>query len=253
VAELGRRLGHGHAELAAALARLVEAGDVIGTDGTKAGGKTGGKDGGLDWERAVFVHAEPFARLEKQTLDTLAAFHKEHPHKPGMSRQELRARLPQALPGRMYDELVATLVRRGAAVAEADWVRRAQAARPSARLSPLEQKLATAFADWGLTPPRPKTLPAEVGADAKAVRVATERLISLGHLVKVKSDLFVDAGAIARLQASLEAHLDAHGQITPAEWKAITGTSRKFSIPLAEHFDAIKLTLRVGDIRKRRG
>ena len=33
----------------------------------------------------------------------------------------------------------------------------------------------------------------------------------------------------------------------------MTGVSRKFSIPLAEHFDGEKLTLRVGEVRKLRG
>jgi hypothetical protein len=33
----------------------------------------------------------------------------------------------------------------------------------------------------------------------------------------------------------------------------MVGSSRKFAIPLAEHFDAEKLTLRVGEVRKLRG
>ena len=69
----------------------------------------------------------------------------------------------------------------------------------------------------------------------------------------MKPDYFIDADTLAGLRARLRAHLDAHGQITPLEWKDIVGASRKFSIPLAEHFDAEKLTLRVGEIRKRRG
>ena len=34
--------------------------------------------------------------------------------------------------------------------------------------------------------------------------------------------------------------------------KELTGASRKFTIPLAEFFDAEKLTLRVGDVRRKR-
>ena len=33
----------------------------------------------------------------------------------------------------------------------------------------------------------------------------------------------------------------------------LTGQTRKYSIPYAEHFDAKKVTLRVGDVRKLRG
>jgi selenocysteine-specific elongation factor len=85
------------------------------------------------------------------------------------------------------------------------------------------------------------------------VRAALDRLIAAGALIKVKPDYFVDAAALADLRGRLVGHLDRHGQITPLEWKDIVGASRKYSIPLAEHFDAEKLTLRVGEIRKRRG
>jgi selenocysteine-specific elongation factor len=37
------------------------------------------------------------------------------------------------------------------------------------------------------------------------------------------------------------------------QFKDLCGTSRKYSIPLAEHFDAEKLTVRAGDLRRRRG
>ena len=75
----------------------------------------------------------------------------------------------------------------------------------------------------------------------------------LGFTCAVKPDYFVHARSLADLRARLLAHLDQHGQITPLEWKDIVGASRKYSIPLAEHSDAEKVTLRVGEIRKRRG
>jgi len=40
--------------------------------------------------------------------------------------------------------------------------------------------------------------------------------------------------------------------IDAQQWKELTGASRKFSIPLAEYFDAERITLRVGDLRRRR-
>lgn len=245
IAELGRRLGHGHDELRAALDRLVESGEVVRAD---AAGKGGATDG-------VCCQAEIFARLEKQALGYLDAFHAEHPDKAGMSRQELRSRLPPSLPARLYDILLEALARRGALEADADVVRRARARarQESAQLSPLERAIADRFRAWALTPDRPKDVPAAVAADPKAARAALDRLLKQGVLIKVKPDLYIDAAALGDLRARLAAHLAAHGQITPAEWKTITGVSRKYSIPLAEHFDAEKLTLRVGDIRKRRG
>jgi selenocysteine-specific elongation factor len=79
-----------------------------------------------------------------------------------------------------------------------------------------------------------------------------DRLIAGKQLVRVKPDLFVHAEAIAALRAKLIAFLDAHKTIDAQQWKELTGASRKYSIPLAEYFDGERLTLRVGDVRRRR-
>jgi selenocysteine-specific elongation factor len=233
--DLVRRIGSARADLAADLAHLVESRELCAAG-------TG--------EATVYLHAEPFARLEEQAIGHLDAFHKDQ--HGDMSREELRARLPRALPVRMFEELVAALLRRGAIEAERDVVRRPAVRRP-VRAAGLDADLAARFRAWGITPPRPKDVPAETGGDPGAVRAALDRLIAAGTLVKVKPDYFIDAETLSALRARLVAHLDAHGQITPLEWKDIVGASRKYSIPLAEHFDAEKLTLRVGEIRKRRG
>jgi selenocysteine-specific elongation factor len=60
------------------------------------------------------------------------------------------------------------------------------------------------------------------------------------------------AETVADLRARLIAFLEAHGTIDAQQWKDLTGASRKFTIPLAEYFDAEKLTLRVGDVRRKR-
>jgi selenocysteine-specific elongation factor len=233
--DLVRRLGTARAELASDLEQLVASRDLVAAG---------------SGDTTAYVHAEPFARLEEQALGHLDAFHKDH--QGDMSREELRARLPRALPARMFDELIAALLGRGAIEAERDVVRRPAVRRP-ARPSGLDADLAARFKGWGITAPRPKDVPTEIKADPGAVRAALDRLLAAGTLVKVKPDYFIDAEALAALRRRLTAHLDAHGQITPLEWKDIVGASRKYSIPLAEHFDAEKLTLRVGEIRKRRG
>jgi selenocysteine-specific elongation factor len=66
-------------------------------------------------------------------------------------------------------------------------------------------------------------------------------------------DLLFHRAAVDALAQKLVAFLREHGKITPQEWKDLVGATRKFAIPLAEHFDAEKLTLRVGDTRKLRG
>ncbi len=240
-AELGRRLGGLTPALREQINRLVQTSEVI---------RAGKGDG------AVFCHAAVFARLEKQATDRLDVFHDEHPHKDGISREELRTQLPRALPPRLFDTLLETLARRNAVVVDKDLVRKKSRSAPgkqAAALSVLEEAITARYRGWGILAPKVKDVAGEVKADAKTAKAALDRLQASGVLVRVKSDYLVHEEAIATLRSALEAHLDEHGQLTPTEWKAITGASRKYSIPLAEFFDGEKLTLRVGDVRKRRG
>ncbi len=237
-ADLGRRLGLPPADIAAALARLVDAGELV-----SAGD-----------EVTTYLHAAELARLDKQALDHLTAFHAAQPHKDGMSREELRARLPRALPPRFHDLIVDGLVRRGAVEVDRDLVRRRKpgAVATAAQSSPQADKLAGQLQRWGLEAPRPKDMPAEIGMPEPQIKIALDQLVSAKRAVKVKPDYYVDKAALDALRARLIAHLDQHSQITAQEWKELCGTTRKWSIPLAEYFDAEKVTLRVGDIRKRR-
>ena len=90
-------------------------------------------------------------------------------------------------------------------------------------------------------------------ADAKALDAALRRLVELNHVTRVSAELYVDAAALADLEARLVAHLTAHGSIDAQGFKELSGQTRKYAIPYAEHFDAKKVTLRVGDVRKLRG
>jgi selenocysteine-specific elongation factor len=70
-----------------------------------------------------------------------------------------------------------------------------------------------------------------------------------GRAVKVKNDLFYAPGPLLQISEIMVEHLRAKGEITPAEFREITGLSRKFMIPVLEYFDSQKITVRAGDKR----
>jgi selenocysteine-specific elongation factor len=70
-----------------------------------------------------------------------------------------------------------------------------------------------------------------------------------GRAAKVKSDVFYAPGALAEIREKLVAYLREKGEITPPEFRDLTGLSRKFMIPLLECFDQERLTIRLGDKR----
>ena len=197
-------------------------------------------------DHAHYLHAAAVAELEGRIVKAVAA------GAEGVLREELRTQLPPALPARAYDAILAGLERKAAIASDGDRVRKASATGRGATLTSAEAKLSDQFRAWALEPPRPKDIPAELRLPEPQVKTMLDRLIAGKQLIRVKPDLYVHADAIAALRTRLLAFLDAHKTIDAQQWKELTGASRKFSIPLAEYFDAERITLRVGDLRRRR-
>lgn len=77
---------------------------------------------------------------------------------------------------------------------------------------------------------------------------ALDTLLAGGALVKVGE--FVYRGLqIAGIRAALERALHGDRRLTVSEFRTLTGTSRKYAVPLLEFFDATGVTLRSGDVR----
>jgi selenocysteine-specific elongation factor len=91
-----------------------------------------------------------------------------------------------------------------------------------------------------------------MGLPDAQVKPALDRLLAAKLVTKIKPDLIMHARVVADLRTRLLAFLAEHTTIDAQQWKDLTGASRKFTIPLAEYFDAEKLTLRIGDVRRKR-
>jgi selenocysteine-specific elongation factor len=69
------------------------------------------------------------------------------------------------------------------------------------------------------------------------------------HLVKVNDEMFVDAAVIDKLVIDVRALKSKNPKLGVAEFKALTGVTRKHAIPLLEFLDRQRITRRMGDER----
>ena len=74
-------------------------------------------------------------------------------------------------------------------------------------------------------------------------------MIANNQICKISEELYFAKSVIDELQNKLVDFLTTNSQITLGEFKDLTNTSRKFTIPLLEYFDKIKVTKRVGEVR----
>jgi len=155
--------------------------------------------------------------------------------------------VPPRLFRQVVDALLATKRLEGDEESVAPPGRREQEARQGAA-----EKIRQALEAAGLEPPKGPDLAVSLGLREADVKDVLQGLIKTGKAYRAKDDLVFGAGAIATLQTRLVALLKEKPEIQPADFKELCGVSRKYLIPLAELFDDLKVTLRVGNARRLR-
>ncbi len=101
----------------------------------------------------------------------------------------------------------------------------------------------------GLKATTAEELLAGAGLSPKAGGELIQLLIDEGALVLLKNKHLFHETALEEAQARIVTYLKEHGEVAPAQFRDLLGVTRKVAIPLLEHFDAQRLTLRVGDNR----
>jgi selenocysteine-specific elongation factor len=209
----------------------------------------------FDRDRRAWVSGAVARALAERLAAAVDAFHRAHPLAAGIGREELRGRLPPIVDPRLFQRLLAQLAEKGGLVVEGDHVRRQSHAPAQAKGAggALKEKVAAALAAGGVAPPRIAELGPALKASDPDVQAVLKLLAAEKRAVRVSSELWYDAAALAGLRERLVAFLRERKAITTQEFKDLVGATRKHVIPLAEHFDAERVTLRVGEKRVLRG
>lgn len=206
----------------------------------------------------VQMAREPRLFLAKSAVDTLkhglvqelTSFLAANPLKEGMGKEELKTRLPKRSDARFFTPLLTALEKDGLVLPDREIVRLAgQAARPAAAADGLANSISVFIEEGGIEPPTIKEIMERFRCDEKTARDNLALLIRSGQIARISADLFYSTSALDGLREKLIALMREKGEITPPEYREQTGLSRKFLIPLLEHFDSEKVTIRVGDKR----
>jgi selenocysteine-specific elongation factor len=121
------------------------------------------------------------------------------------------------------------------------------------RLSPAQEELAVAalsrIRNAELMPPTVKELAATLGVRGDELLQVLKFKAEEGELVAVTADLYYGSGAISEVRRRVKAALVGGEPASPAVLREALGVSRKYLIPLLEHFDGIGFTQRTGEGR----
>ncbi len=188
------------------------------------------------------LHPDAVTELASHIQTQLKAWHQAHPLAPGAPRRELTAGALQALTERSWGDLFQQLHDEGVIVLEG----------PRMRLADFEIVL-----DPAQEAARTELMAALKGAQLEGLKYADtvtahpdllHLLLGDGTAVRV-GDQILSGPALTVLVQQVRDFLVAETRMLPADFKAMTGLSRRHAIPLLEWLDGAKVTTRSGDGR----
>ena len=229
--ELARRLRAAPEEVVAQLAELAGEGRCLRLD------------------RDRWAHADRVERDLAHVRRRLEAWFAEHAARSVMEVLELR-RLTGIDPAYL-DLLLAEEERRGGLAVE-----------PGGRLRPagrtveldegtraLRERLLAAIDGAAYQPPSASALAAELAVDEPRLRELIASLVDEGRLWDFTKGLYLSSERARALEQAIVENCGRHGHLEVPELRDRLGTSRKFLIPMLEHFDTRGLTARQGGER----
>ena len=201
-----------------------------------------------DERRVVSSHA--YRDFQDRIMLEIETYHKRHPMKEGLSREELRTTLGDFLDPKLFTKALKDLEDDKKVVADKENVR-IEGHRVNLKDEEvlLREKITRIYRDSGLTPPSTKEIMETFSKEKDAATNILAVMTNSNVLVKVNEDLYFYSESIDRLKQDYRELLIRDGKSSPASFKDMTGLSRKFIIPLMEYFDKTKLTIRVENHR----
>ncbi len=196
-----------------------------------------------------FAETRAIEDLKLHLQRRLEQFHKKNPLVGGIGREELREQLKAS--AEVFAAVAAALVREKKLEIAGDSVRLAgRGVAMKDEEAESKKIIEDAFAAAGLRVPALR----EVMAGLKVDKVRAQKIVTLllrdKTLIKISEELVFHRGALEQLRRQMAAYRANSAKIDVAQFKAMTGVSRKYAIPLLEYLDRERVTKRVGDARE---
>ena len=195
------------------------------------------------------VHGPAFGERQQLIVSTVENFQKTNPLVSGIAKEELRERVGAL--SDVFEAAIATLVHEKKIELAGDVVRlpgRGVAMKDEEAES--KTRIEQAFASAGLQVPALN----EVLAGLKIDRVRAQKLVTLllreKILIKVSDELVFHRSVLEQLRGKIAVYKAKSPRIDVAQFKTLTGVTRKYAIPLLEYLDRERVTKRVGDARE---
>jgi selenocysteine-specific elongation factor len=198
------------------------------------------------------IHRDTLADLCGRVLKCVDRVHDESPESPGMPVDDLSeaVRLDRTVCG----AIVARMQAEGRLIETRGWLARpAHSAEFQGADAEHSRTIERLFRAQLYHPPGVEELREKTAADEATVKRILNALQQQQKLIRVEGGLLFHRDAIEQARDLLVEHLKREGRLESVKFKYLLDTTRKFAIPLLDHFDHLGVTRRVGNTRHLKG
>src|SRR6266581_987066 len=196
----------------------------------------------------LFIDSGTIDGLKQSLAGAVADFHKQNPLVPGIGKEALQEEFH--LSPEVFGAVLEALVREKKLEAVGEMVRlpgRGVVMKDEEAES--KKTIEAAFASAGLKVPALKDVLGGLKVDkARAQKIVT-LLLRDKVLVKISEELVFHRDVLQELRRQVATYKTKSSKIDVAQFKELTGVTRKYAIPLLEYLDRERVTRRVGDER----
>jgi selenocysteine-specific elongation factor len=207
------------------------------------------EDGQIVRIGVVLLNAPAWEGLKQGAIAEVGEFHKKNPLAGGISKEELRERMEMS--ALVSQAVVQNLAREKKIEIAGDLLQlpgRGVVMKDEEAES--KNKIEEAFASAGLKVPALH----DVLAGLKVDKIRAQKIVTLllreKVLIKISDELVFHQRALGQLRNLIAGQKAKSPRIDVAQFKELTGVSRKYAIPLLEYLDRERVTKRVGDARE---
>lgn len=198
-----------------------------------------------------YLNRESLQGLKSKAADILSAYHKKHPLKSGMRREELRAALLPGQENEAADSVLMALQTEGAFGSGQGNIFALEGF--AVKLNPKQQEIKDAllkrYQDSGYSPPEKAALQADYAREKEYPRVM-DHLLDQGLLLPISTDIYFLPGDVSEAMARFMQIYQDKGEVTLADFRDALSTSRKFALAILEYWDRRGQTKKEGEARK---
>ncbi|HEY9160295.1 MAG TPA: selenocysteine-specific translation elongation factor [Desulfomonilia bacterium] len=204
----------------------------------------------FDSQNDLYVSSRHIDVLKNLISSTATAYHEANPSSPGISKEHLKSSIKTKANPKLFHRALTDMLKNRIIIEDGPNIRMIDFNASLGNDKDVTRNIYMLLNSSGLEPPSPLLISEKLDIDMKKLTGILSFMVREGRLFRIKDDIFLTDENEKILKEKIREFFRNNSTMNPADMKTITGVSRKYAIPYMEYLDRIRITLRVGDMRK---